>query len=334
MGTTPDLEAAAIVQIKFRRALALALVVATISFVGTHNMSGQLFFTAPVAADTGSQGTAEQSQGSAVAGSDSFSADDFESSIGGRYGGFDVAVLSARGLPVNNSGAPIVAVELAVRNATNRQLRLPESMFGLQTEPGALVPIHRFEHTEHSTRLVIEPGTITTATLVVRLPLRSTTDIDLYRLAIGEPYRQPLLLPLVREPAVAGASGVTTGSEIGIEPNPSTKLTVLDLASTYNHRAYRALVDHHLLVLTADVELGTNTPADVVAKSGWWSVVFDDQRIAAARVEIDSLTGSSIRVTVVFETPVAVSRLALVTGEGGSADIHQADLSFSSTLSR
>ena len=320
MGTTPDLETT--VRVRFGRALALTLIIATALLVGSQNTSGRLFLTPPVAADAGAAGPAVQSRGTGV---------DFESAIGGRYGGFDVAVLNSRGLQTNSSGVPIIVTEIAVRNATDRELRLPESLFGLQSESGEHFPIQRFDHTEFSTRLVLAPGVIHTATAVVRLPPLARADLDLYRFRVAEPFRTPLLLPLVAE-SLSPADGVDSALNVGIALSESSDVSVLELTSTLNHRAYRAPVGQHLVTLTVDVASGPGTTLADISKSRWWSLIFDDQVISPSLVTIEAQTGTSGQVTTVFEVPLDVPQLSLVTGEADAA-VHRADLTVTANTS-
>ena len=316
MGDTPDLEATATLQTKLRRALALTLIVATASVVGSQNISGRYFFAAPVAADSGGEVATGQSSGSSAVGGNfnSFSADDFESAIGGRYGGFDVAILDSRGIETNNSGYPIIVVDVAIRNSTDRQLRLPESMFGLQADTGRVIPIERFEYTDHSTRLIIEPGLIQTATLVVRLPPLLPAEPDLYRLHVAVPFREPLLLPIHEADDHTQPEGVDTGAEVAIELSPTSNLKVLELASTYNHRAYRSRIDHHLVTLTVDLTPGPDSTVDHIADPRWWRLETGDQQLTAATVEVSKTAASSVRATIVFEPPASALQLTLVAG--------------------
>ena len=333
MGNTPDLEATATVRIRLRRALALTLIIATSTFVGSQSFAGHLLLTPPVAADVGSGSANGPSRGTgAVGGSKNFSVQDFEASIGGRYGGFDIAVLDSRGIQSNNSGSPIVIVDLMVRNSTDKQLRLPEAFLALEsTDNGRQIPINRFEYTEHSTRLVVEPGVIQSATAVVRLPPRYVADPSFYRLMVAEPFRQPLLLSISDSDGL-GPAGVETGVELAVDTSDAPGVSVLDLASSYNHRGYRSQVDHQLMILTADVEVQSNATAHDLSKSRWWRAVSGDYEASAAVVEVESVVGSTVRLQVVFEVPSAVEDLSIVTGGGSSGVVHRLDVAAVDTV--
>jgi hypothetical protein len=154
---------------------------------------------------------------------------------------------------------------------------------------------------------------------VIRLPPLLAAVPSLYRLQIAEPYREPLVLPINADPALPPSAGVATGAELTIGSSPTDGATLLELKSTYNHRAYRARSGHHLVVLTADIPTGTDASSESVAKSRWWSVVLADEpaeaAVPAASVAIDGFSDGSTRVTVVFEVPISASELTVVTGE-------------------
>lgn len=187
-----------------------------------------------------------------------------------RYGGLEVVKLDARSIPQNNSGAPIIVVDLAVRNITDTEARLPQGLLELVDVEGRSVALTRFEFTDFRDRLVIPAGQVERTLAVFKLSTAASTDLGLYQLHIGELGRWPVVIPLAGDPLpslLPRPIAVLGGEAASTVAYDDYQLTVLDATTTLNHGSYRATTDEYVAVITLAVAPDPNGP-NQAANSG------------------------------------------------------------------
>ena len=250
------------------------------------------------------------------------------------YGGLDIALVEARAIPRNSSGEPIIVTELAIRNTTDVQVRLPDGMVHLVGPEGRRVELDRFEFTDFAYRLVVEPGQTATALAVFKLGAYGSPLLVDYELRIGEAGRWPVTLPLEGDPAPAafprplevdsfrqGVRHLGAGIEL------RRAVTALD------HGAYRVAVGQHLaivdLTLTAPPrqaaeEDGVETvgPALPVDRQSWSLIDgHGRQRAIRAVTSAPTLPGAggaeTVELQLVFAYETGSSSLVLQVGPAG-----------------
>jgi len=243
----------------------------------------------------------------------------------GRYGSLDVSVLSARAVPVNTTGLPIIVIEAAFRNRGDLTYRIPTSMVRIRAADDRTVPIHRFDHTERYRRISVPPGATATATLVVRLPADWSADPASYQLEFGELGRWPLLLALTgagdQEPPAVDEERQPPGSVVGpltVDASPADQSaepgpTVTAAWSDLNYRAYRARIGQKMVVVVLAV--GPAREFNRLAKPAGWaleSATGVDQRYEALTVEHQPRSESTPRLRLVFEVPLQEGGFRLI----------------------
>jgi hypothetical protein len=194
-----------------------------------------------------------------------------------RYGGLDIALLDIRPIPDNNSGSPIIVIDLVVGNDAQSTVRLPEGYLHLISETERVVPLSRFEFADFRDRLVLEPGDTQRALAVFKLGPAASADPADYDLSIGESGRWPVIVPLVGDAPPSTLPRPLSVSEAAAANNDDGatwgrhRLTVIDAVTTLDHGAFRAATGDHLAVVTvkvardpaadSDAATATSTPA-------------------------------------------------------------------------
>lgn len=237
-----------------------------------------------------------------------------------RYAGTEVALVRARAIPENRSGAPIIVVELAVRNTANVQVRMPVSMFDLIGPDAVVAPADRFEFTDHGDRLVIEPGRTEPGSVVFKLRPRSSLELDRYVLQIGEQGRWPVHLPLdgMVPPAVYPQPLEADTGERARFRGLTVELT--QAATALEYGVYRAAIGQHLAVMTVTVS-GSPTSSFAIER-GLWTLVDGDgtadggteRRAIAAVPGLRAPESDEVTMELIFAYSTESSDLTLLVG--------------------
>lgn len=242
--------------------------------------------------------------------------DEFEQLPAVRYGGLDVAFMDARPIPQNNSGQPIIVVDLAVRNTTAQQVRLTAQEIDLLQTDGTATPMVRFEYTEHANRLVLNPGETQQALAVFKLGAVIGVDLDGFSLHIGEEGRWPEILPLDGTVAPAAFPQPLENLNPEAEPTDLGDLSVelADASTVLEYGVYRARVGTHLAVISVLVSGSVDSgPFD---QELWSLQDGDDQRQALrATVGQRSAEDGTVAVELVFPYSTEASELELFVGD-------------------
>lgn len=238
-----------------------------------------------------------------------------------RYAGLDIALVNARPVPVNNAGVPIVVVELALRNTTSVQARVPTTLLNLVGPHGALTRTDRFEYSEHDSRVVINAGRTEEVLAVFKLDTSLGTDLEGYQLQVGERGRWPETMALVGE--IEASAYPRALENTGPEPGPVTvdglDFELIDAHSDLEYGVYRAAIDQHLAVMTVSATAGIGTPARPLPPSARWTLTDNhgDHQPIRATVGTPSEDGTAVDIELVFAYSTEASQLTLRVGQSG-----------------
>ncbi|MGH1488731.1 MAG: hypothetical protein ACRBK7_04940 [Acidimicrobiales bacterium] len=267
-----------------------------------------------------------------------------------RYAGVDLAVIDARIVPVNQTGAPIAVIELGVRNNNSTQARLPLKMVSLIGPNGVQTELDRFEYTEYSTRMVVEPWSTDRGLAVFKLSVAASVSLADYHLQIAENGRWPVTVPLDSS-ALPRAEAYPQALEIALIADQlnyrGMSLELIEAFTALEYGVYRAPIGRHLAVITVDI---TGSPASAMGtvESELWTlteskvggnnniVSQNDSRAIRALAGENPVDGSTVtdatgavtttaRVHLVFSYSTEASRLSL---QIGGADAPQAVAEF------
>ncbi|MEM7275389.1 MAG: hypothetical protein AAF547_20105 [Actinomycetota bacterium] len=237
-----------------------------------------------------------------------------------RYAGLELSLLEARAVPVNQSGRPIVVVDLAIRNLADVPVRIVPSMLRLVRPDGQVVEPDRFDYTERPDLIVLEPGGAVSALVVYKLGAAPVGLVSAHRLEIGEPGRWPVSIGLdgtVAEDrfpqplAIDPTAGSPTATYQGLE------VELLDARTALEHGVYRAPIGRHLAMATVEV-IG---PSAAIDRHLWTLTDVDGQRRALqADVTETSPSGDVATVELVFSYSTESSELSLMVGRSGVQD--------------
>lgn len=238
------------------------------------------------------------------------------------YAGLTVALIDARTIPVNQTGRPIMVVDLAIENRSDVQARVPLAMLTLVRPDGRTFEAERFEYTEYSNRLTVGSGAVEQALVVFKLSPGPTGPTSGYQLEIGEAGRWPVSLGLdgsVTEADFPQTLELVDGS-VGAEPAQYQGLRVelLDAVTALEHGVYRAPVGRHLAVISVRV-VGASSGLD----RNLWTVVDRKGESRAIRASIveSSEDGTDATVELVFSYSTDVSELSLFVGRSDTRDL-------------
>lgn len=238
------------------------------------------------------------------------------------YAGIKVALIDARAIPVNQTGRPIVVVDLAIENQSDVQARVPLAMLKLVRTDGRTFTAERFEYTEHSNRVSISPGDVDQALVVFKLPPGRTGAVSSYELEIGEAGRWPVMLGLdgsASEPDFPQPLALADSS-VGAEAAQYQGLRVelLDAVTALEHGVYRAPVGQHLAVISVRV-VGASAGID----RNLWTMADQNGESRAIRASIveASADGTDATVEVVFSYSTGMSELSLFVGRSDTRDL-------------
>ena len=238
------------------------------------------------------------------------------------YAGTTVALIDARTIPINQTGRPIMVVDLAVENRSDVQARVPLTMLTLVRPDGRTFTAERFEYTEFSNRLAVDAGEVEQALVVFMLPPGQTGPTSGYQLEVGEAGRWPVSLGLdgsVSEAAFPQELALADGS-VGVEPAQYQGLRVelLDAVTALEHGVYRAPIGRHLAVMSVRV-VGASTGLD----RNLWTVVDRNGESRAIRADVveSSQDGTDAVVELVFSYSTDVSDLSLFVGRSDTRDL-------------
>lgn len=268
-------------------------------------------------------------------------ADEFDPASTIHYAGLDLALIDARAIPENNSGRPIIVADVAVRNSSNHQIRIPLNLIRLVSADDVVTPLTRLDYAENTERLVLDPGESQLALAVFKLRTPLEEDLSLYGIQIGEEGRWPENLPLEGEVLPSAfprpllpeaAAGPFDDAELSAPPAEESQLTVqhggFDITVTAAETAlqygpYRAPIGQHLAIITVEV---SGSPASVEAITGsrnFWALDdgATDQRVLRSEVLDRSVDGTSVTRQLVFSYSTESSNVTLTAGDGRSTEI-------------
>ncbi|MGI9595674.1 MAG: hypothetical protein ACR2QK_05920 [Acidimicrobiales bacterium] len=246
-------------------------------------------------------------------------ASDFDSYAAVRYAGTDVALIDARSIPTNLSGHPIVVAELAVRNNSTVQARVPVNMISLVGPGGQATELDRFEYTDHAYRMVIDPGRTERGLAVFKLPVHASPQLNDYVLQIAERGRWPVSLPL-EGPAAAAIYPQPLEAEGAEERARYRGLTVelTEATTALEYGVYRAPVGRHLAVVNVTV---TGSPAGSLGtvERDLWTLLDGEAEERAIRAIVGRrpVGGNSVDMQLVFAYSTESSELTLTVGGPG-----------------
>lgn len=285
--------------------------------------------------------SAQPGQGSAaeVAGPSNLNLEDGRQAHA-HYGGADLNLVNARPVPVNSSGRPIIVVDFEAQNTTDFQLRLPKRHFSLVkaadtdrsiTAAGGadlrVIDVDRFEYSDYSDRIVLEPGETAEATAVFKLLPGESTDLDDYNLQVTEAGRWPATIPLVgsAEPdqallplAFADPTQSNAVTEFG-----QSQISILDSESSLDFGSYRALSNEHLALFVVEIAGDDVDLVEAAKQTSFWELSVGDQARQAMRVEVGDQSDGSTTFVVVFTYPIESTDLVL---HGDSGQLELAEL--------
>ncbi len=256
------------------------------------------------------------------------------------YGGADLNLVNARPVPVNSSGRPIIVVDFEARNTTGFQLRLPKRHFSLvkagdrgrpnQTAEESdlrVIEIDRFEYSDYSDRIVLEPGETAQTTAVFKLLPGETTDLEDYSLQITEAGRWPATIPLVgsadADPALLPLAFADPTQSAAVTEFGQSQISVLDSESSLDFGSYRARSDEHLAVFVVEVAGDDIDLVEAAKQSSFWELSIGERARHAMRVEVGDQTDDSTTFVVVFTYPTDSTDLVL---HGDSGQLQLAEL--------
>lgn len=268
-------------------------------------------------------------------------ADDFDPESTIHYGGLDMALLGARSIPENNSGQPIIVADLAVRNASDHQIRVPLNLIRLVSVDDVVTPLTRLDYAENSERLVLDPGESQLALAVFKLRGSMDEDLSLYEIQVGEDGRWPENLPLEGE-VLPSAFPRPLLPEIAAEPFDDAELsavvdesllvavrhdgygiTVTEAETALQYGPYRAPIGRHLAVITVEVAGDPASVEEVTGSEDFWILDdgADEHRVVRSVVTNRTDDGSRVSRQLVFSYSTESSNLRLIAGEGLSTEI-------------
>ncbi len=241
---------------------------------------------------------------------------DFDAYQNVSYAGLDLALVEARVVPNNRSGQPIVVVELAVRNNSRVQARLPLNMINLVGPGGQVSELDRFEYTAHASRMVVEAGKTERGLAVFKLPVHSSLRLSDFELQIAEAGRWPAGLPLdgeAPEPPYPGPLAVTFHNEEARYRGLTVELS--GAATALEYGVYRAAVGQHLAVVTVTVT-GSPVSSMGTVERDLWTLVdgVTERRAIRAIAGQRPVGGNSVTMQLVFAYSTESSELELVVG--------------------
>lgn len=231
------------------------------------------------------------------------------------YAGLTIALVHVRAIPVNQTGRPIMVVDLAIENRSAVQARIPLAMLELVGPTGRVVAADRFEYTDFGNRLVINPQQVEQVLAVFKLPPGEVGSPGDYTLKVAEAGRWPVELGLdgsVSELAFPTPLSLTSDSA-GREPiqYQGLRVELLDATTDLEHGVYRAPIGRHLAVVTVRV-IGPSSGSD----RQLWRLVDNNGQNRAIRASIieSKLGGLDTTVELVFSYSTDVSELSLMIG--------------------
>ncbi len=268
-------------------------------------------------------------------------ADEFDPASTIHYAGLDMALIGARAIPENNSGRPIVVADLAVRNSSNHQIRIPLNLIRLVSADDVVTPLARLDYAENSERLVLDPGESQLALAVFKLRTPLEDDLGLYEIQVGEDGRWPENLPLQGEvlpsafprpllPEVAG--GAFDDAELSAPADEVFEvmvehggfdITVTAAETALQYGPYRAPIGRHLAVITVEVSGNPATVEAITGSGNFWTLDdgATDHRVIRSEVLDRSVDGSSVTRLLVFSYGTESSNVTLLAGDGRSTEI-------------
>ncbi len=240
------------------------------------------------------------------------------------YAGLDLALMNARAIPENNSGRPIIVVDLAVRNATPAQIRLPRQHLKLTSVDGATVALDRFEYAEHGSRLVVDSGETQQVLAVFKLRGRIGTDLDGYAIQIGEEGRWPESLLLDGQISPSAYPLPLEVLSTDDEPARYQDLVVelSDAATALEYGVYRSSIGQHLAVITISVSGAPGALDRGGLDRGLWTLA--DGQVLRRALKVTpgerSLDGNTVSIELVFAYGTEASELELFVGDASNQE--------------
>lgn len=231
------------------------------------------------------------------------------------YAGLRIALVDARAIPINQTGRPIIVVDVGVENLSDRQARIPLAMLQLVRPDGRTFTADRFEYTRYTNRLTIDSGSIEQALMVFKLPPGQTGPVSAYQLEIGETGRWPVRLGLDGSPTEADfpLDLALAGDATDLAPvsYQGLRVELLGAVTALEHGVYRAPIGRHLAVFTVRV-VGSIGGLDRTL----WALSDGEEQTRAIRADVvDTGSGRTDAVVeVVFSYGTDVSQLELLVG--------------------
>lgn len=231
------------------------------------------------------------------------------------YAGTRFAVLDARAIPVNQTGRPIMIVDLGIENRSDLPARIPKAMIQLVRPDGRTFPLDRFEYTDYTNRLSIPAGSVQQALLVFKLTPGQTGPVSGYDLTIGESGRWPARIgldgtsPDVEFPIdLVGADGATTQEPAHYQ---GIRVELLSSVTDIEHGVYRAPIGRYLAVMTVRV-VGDTRGVD----RSLWAISDGTSETRALRADVLTVSPDQTEATVelVFSYPTDTPQLELLVG--------------------
>lgn len=252
------------------------------------------------------------------------------------YAGLDLNLIEVRPVPENSSGRPIIVVNFEARNTTEYQLRIPMRQFALigdsaNQAPGQLevtaIPVDRFEYSEFSDRLVLDPGDAAEATAVFKLLPGTKINLEDWLLQVAEPGRWPATIPLDgstdARPALKPMAFADPAQSGAVAKLGNARIAVLDTESSLDFRSFRAPRGEHLASFVVEIQAensGNQAQLDELIASAkdqsFWHLEVGDNRNEAIQVEVRDNSKSSTTFVVVFTYPNGSTDLTLHADHG------------------
>jgi hypothetical protein len=223
---------------------------------------------------------------------------DFSAYPNTSYAGMELAVIDARIVPRYQTGSPIAIVELGVRNLNDRQARLPAKMVRLVGPNGTHIPLDRFEYTDFSNRIVVEPGETARSLAVFQLATGASVGVGDYQLQVAENGRWPATVPLSStasfpaNPYPQPLEALASPSSDGPIRFGDLDIELVEASQALEFGAYRASVGQHLAVVTVEV---TGLPVDVgpALDRQLWTLV--DSKLGPSRNIVSQRQNRAVR---------------------------------------